>query len=146
MRPRFALATLLAGVAALWPARAEDNDATYWDLARVRGKIYQESGIGASRLLKGWYAFQRDPDTGLYSRGRVWNYENEAADHYGSLVPIAYFVDTAALEENGTLLNTLRTARKLCSTPSGIPAPYDLVKKIKLDAGPGRESGLVFGA
>ncbi|MFB3825788.1 MAG: hypothetical protein ACE15B_03430 [Bryobacteraceae bacterium] len=127
-------------------AAGHGDDQAYWDLARARGRIYEESGTGALRLLKGWYEFKRDPGTGLYSRGRVWEYANEAADHYGSMVPIAYFVDTPAIAKGGTLHRTLATSIALCSTASGIPAPYDLRKKVKLDPGPGQEGKLAFGA
>ncbi len=127
-------------------ATGRGDDDAYWDLARVRGKIFEESGTGARRLLKGWYQFKRDPATDLYSRGREWNYQDEAADHYGSMVPTAYFVDTPAITKGGTLHRTLMQSIELCSTASGIPAPYDLRKKVKLDPGPGKEAQLVFGA
>ncbi|MEK7406204.1 MAG: hypothetical protein AAB225_13960 [Acidobacteriota bacterium] len=135
---RLTLALMLGTCCAAGSGQSDE----VWALARARGKIYAESGQAAYRLLKGWYEFQRDPDTGLYSRGKVWEYANEAADHYRSLVPIAYFVDTPALAPGETLKRSIA----LCSTASGIPAPYDLKKKAKLDPGPGREAELVFGA
>ena len=127
-------------------AEAAEPGPLTWKLARARGRVFEESGRNASRLLKGWYKFKRDPDTSLYSRSGVWDYHNEAADHYGSLVLVAYFVDTPAIAPGGILHETLRRSMELCSTPSGIPAPYDTVKKVKLDPGPGREGELVYGA
>lgn len=70
---------------------------------------------------------------------------NEAADHYASLVYIAHFVDPPAVAKGGTLHRTLATSIALCGTASGIPAPYDLRTKAKLDPGPGKEAELVFG-
>lgn len=143
MTGRMLAAWLAAATVCGWAGEQDQ----WWALARDRGRIYDECGRGASRLLKGWYRFKRDPDTGLYSRDKgTWDYQDEAADHYGSLVLIAYFVDTPAIAPGGILHQTLRNSIRLCSTPSGIPAPYDIRKKVKLDPGPGKEEELVFGA
>jgi hypothetical protein len=53
---------------------------------------------------------------------------------------MAYFVDTPAIEKGGTLHQTLMQSIELCRTPSGIPAPYDLRRKIQLTVPLGREA------
>ena len=97
-----------------------------WETARSRGLIYADCGRNVNRLLAGWIDLKRDPQTHLYSRGGVWDYHNEAADHYSSLVLMAFYTKASLIEEGGTLHQTLVNSRRLCDTPSGIPVVYDL--------------------
>ena len=80
----------------------------------------------ARQIVNGWIALRRDPKTHLYSRGRRWDWHNEAADHYSSLVLAARHLEPELIEPGGTLHATLQNAIRLCATPSGIPATYDL--------------------
>ncbi len=50
VKSRLLLTLLLAALGA--QAQVPEG---YWDLARARGAIYQESGSNALRILKGWY-------------------------------------------------------------------------------------------
>lgn len=97
-----------------------------WEIARRRGVIYADCGRNVSRLLQGWIDVKQDPKTHLFSRGRTWDYHNEAADHYSSLVLMAFYVNPALIREGGALHKTLVSCRELCGTPSGIPTTYDL--------------------
>ena len=109
------------------PASAAEAEAPDpWASARARGAIYADCGRNARRLLQGWLDLKRDPQTHLYSRGRAWDYHNEAADHYSSLVLIAFCTQPDLNEPGGALHQTLASAQKLCATPSGIPTTYDL--------------------
>lgn len=103
-----------------------ETEETVWRTARQRGDIYADCGQGASRLLHGWIEVRQDPRTRLYTRGGVWNYQNEAADHYSSLVLIAHHLEPALNEGDGALRATLLNSIRLCATDSGIPSTYDL--------------------
>jgi len=97
-----------------------------WDLAAGRGVIAGDCGRAANRLLQGWIDLKQDPQTHLFSRDRQWDYHNEAADHYSSLVLVAFYVNPALNEKGGALHQTLMSSRQLCATPSGLPTLYDL--------------------
>lgn len=97
-----------------------------WQQATRRGAIFAECARNAGQILHGWIEHKRDPKTHLYSRGRVWNYHNEAADHYSSMVLMAHCVDPALNEKGGTLHQTLTHSIRLCTTESGLPASYNL--------------------
>lgn len=100
-----------------------------WAVAEQRAGIYADCGQNAQQLLNGWIELKRDPETHLYSRDRQWDYHNEAADHYSSLVFIAQYVEPALLEGKGTLHQTLANSIRICTTPSGLPGPYDFKTK-----------------
>ena len=102
-----------------------------WEMARQRGAIYEDCGRSAGRLLQGWLDRKQDPETHLYSRGRAWDYHNEAADHYSSLVLMAFYVRPEFARPGGPLHKTLVRSQKLCATPSGLPATYDLRSRRK---------------
>jgi len=104
------------------PSRASD----LWRASQARGKIYADCGKNVSRLMRGWIELKRDPKTHLYSRGKTWDYHNEAADHYSSLVLMAFYVAPEHNEPGGTFHQTMVNSRKLCATPNGIPAVYSL--------------------
>ena len=104
------------------PSQASD----LWHICQTRGKIYADCGRNVSGLIRGWIQLKRDPKTHLYSRGRTWDYHNEAADHYSSLVLMAYYVAPEHNEPGGTFHQTMVNSRKLCATSSGIPAVYNL--------------------
>ena len=110
-----------------------------WDAARARGVIWADCARNVERLLQGWIDRKRDPETHLYSRGKTWDYHNEAADHYSSLVLMAFYVKPELLEKGGTLHTTLANSQRLCATPSGIPTTYDLARRA-----PGKKAS--FGA
>lgn len=95
-------------------------------IAERNSRIYRECARGADQILRGWIRLKRDPQTHLYSRDREWNYQNEAADHYSSLVLIAYHLDPRLNEGDGTLRTTLANSINLCTTQSGLPSSYDL--------------------
>ncbi|MBM3891380.1 MAG: hypothetical protein FJ388_19885, partial [Verrucomicrobia bacterium] len=97
-----------------------------WDIAARRGRVAGDCGRAAHRLLQGWIDLQQDPQTHLFSRGKQWDYHNEAADHYSSLVLIASYVNPALNEKGGALHQTLLNSQQLCATPSGLPVAYDL--------------------
>lgn len=111
-----------------------------WEESQVRGKIYSECSRNVRQILHGWIEHKRDPDTHLYSRGGRWDWHNEAADHYSSLVLMAHFVEPQLIQPGGTLHQTLHSAIRLCETPSGIPATYDLVEKKQGPATVGQHS------
>lgn len=132
---------MIAAVAWDWTclaARAETRGegSAIWQTACRRAEIFEDCGRHALRLLHGWIDLKQDPKTGLFSRGGVWNYHNEAADHYSSLVLIAHYVDPPLIAEGGALQRTLHASRTLCVTPSGIPATYDLRRGV-----PGKPAG-----
>lgn len=108
-----------------------------WSRAELNGRIYAECAQGAQKILRGWIELKRDPETSLYSRDREWNYQNEAADHYSSLVLIAYHLDPRLNEGDGTLRSTLADSIRLCATESGLPSTYDLKERKpgKVDVG-----------
>ncbi len=120
------LAAIAAGGAAGGLRSARAGRAQQQQLSRLRGKIFAECGNNVVRLLRGWLEQKLDPRTHLFSRGGVWDYHNEAADHYSSLVLIAHYVDPNLIEPGGILHRTLRSSIRLCSTPSGLPTTYDL--------------------
>ena len=107
------------------PLPAEDQ----WALAEQRGEIYADCARCARQLLHGWIDLKRDPETHLYTRDRQWDYHNEAADHYSSLVFIAHYIEPSLLENDGTLHQTLINSIRICATPSGIPASYNFKTK-----------------
>lgn len=97
-----------------------------WQAAAQQAQLYADCGRHARALLDGWLRLKRDPRTQLYSKGGEWNYANEAADHYASLVLIAHHLDPALNEGDGTLRRTLLNSIRLCETTSGLPCSYDL--------------------
>ena len=97
-----------------------------WNACQSQGNIYADCGRNVSRLIQGWIELKRDPKTHLYSRGKTWDYHNEAADHYSSLVLMAFYVAPQHNEPGGTFHETMVRSRKLCATPSGIPTLYNL--------------------
>ncbi len=104
-----------------------------WETAEHRSWIFSDCAQNARRLLQGWIEQKRDPQTHLYSRGGVWDYHDEAADHYSSLVLIAHHVQPELIEPGGTLYQTLLSARRLCATDSGLPVKYDLATHTRGD-------------
>jgi hypothetical protein len=101
-------------------------DTDHWRESQIRGKIFAECSRNARQILHGWIEHRRDPETHLYSRDGTWDWHNEAADHYSSLVLMAHIVDPQLIDREGTLHQTLLNATRLCETPSGIPATYNL--------------------
>ena len=99
---------------------------TPWEICRTRGEIYAECAQNVRGLVQGWIELKRDPQTQLYSRGKTWDYHNEAADHYSSLVLMAFFVAPEHNQPGGTFHETMVNSRRLCATSNGIPAVYDL--------------------
>ena len=97
-----------------------------WSIALRRADIYSDCGLNAGRLLHGWIDLKQDPTTGLFSRGGTWDYHNEAADHYSSLVLVAFHLDPSLNQGGNPLHRTLISSRELCATSSGIPTTYDL--------------------
>ncbi|HPM81783.1 MAG TPA: hypothetical protein PLF81_13840 [Candidatus Anammoximicrobium sp.] len=100
-----------------------------WTTARERAGIFADCGRNALRLLRGWIAEKQDPETGLFSRGGTWDYHNEAADHYSSLVLVAHYVDPSLIQEGAPLHRTMVRCRELCALPSGLPVTYDLTTR-----------------
>lgn len=96
------------------------------DITRQRAAFYEDCGKNASRLLKGWLDLKQDPETKLFTRGKEWNYHNEGADHYSSLVLLSYYTDPKFIEKGGLLHQTLANSQRLCSTQSGIPTVFSL--------------------
>ncbi len=123
-----AVSLLLGMTTGAWAApEAEPTETSGpWNVCRARGRIYADCGRNVSRLVQGWIELKRDSKTHLYSRGRTWDYHNEAADHYSSLVLMAFYVAPEHNEPGGTFHQTMASARRLCATPSGIPTLYDL--------------------
>ena len=119
---------LLAGSSInAWCLAAEDvEDSGSWKSALRRAEIYADCGLSAGRLLQGWIDLKQDPRTGLFSRGGIWDYHNEAADHYSSLVLVAFHVNPDLNQAGSPLHRTLISSRELCTTSSGIPTIYDL--------------------
>ncbi|MBN2577656.1 MAG: hypothetical protein JXB10_01525 [Pirellulales bacterium] len=115
------LATALGG-----SAPAAPSGESVWQTAQERCETYADCGNSAFRLLHGWIERKQDPQTHLFSRGSVWNYQNEAADHYSSLVLIAHYLEPVLNEGDGKLRATLLDSIRLCATKSGIPCTYDL--------------------
>ncbi len=109
--------------------KSQESLEQLWRTAQARGVIYEDCGRNACRLLQGWIDQKRDPATHLYSRGQQWNYHNEAADHYSSLVLMAFYLKPELLQEGGTLQQTLMSCHRLCRTPSGLLANYNLKTK-----------------
>jgi hypothetical protein len=102
------------------------QDDALWKTAHQRGAIYADCARSTRRLLQGWIEEKRDPQTNLYSRGRAWDYHDEAADHYSSLIFMAHYVDPALLQPEGSLHQTLLSSQRLCATESGLPTTFDL--------------------
>lgn len=103
-----------------------DDKENVLNITRQRAAIYEDCGKNASRLLQGWLDLKQDTKTMLFSKGGEWNYHNEAADHYSSLVLVAYYVNPQLIEGNGALHQTLVKSKELCSDQSGIPTLYNL--------------------
>jgi len=106
-------------------ALAEESDVP-WAVASERAEIFAQCAGNARQIVLGWLEHRRDPETHLYSRGRRWDWHNEAADHYSSLVLVGWCIEPEWIQPGGTLHTTLQNAKRLCVTPSGIPATYDL--------------------
>ena len=121
MSRRFALACLWIAFPALFAAQPD-----VWQEAAARAEDYRECGINARGLMHGWIDLHMDQQTSLYSRGGWWNYRNEGADHYSSLVLIAHYVEPELNQPGGTLHNTMVGIDKYCCTQNGVPALYDL--------------------
>ena len=122
-------ALLLLGVHASAQAELQTSPSpteSQWDTCQTRGKIYTDCGRNVSGLVRGWIELKWDPETHLYSRGRTWDYHNEAADHYSSLVLMAHYVTPEHNEPGGTFHQTMVSSRELCATPNGIPTVYRL--------------------
>ncbi len=81
---------------------------------------------GRQELVQAWIDLRQDPKTQLYSRGQTWDYHNEAADHYSSLVLMAYYVAPQHNQPGGTFHQAMVNSRQLCATPIGIPTVYNL--------------------
>jgi len=92
---------------------------------------YEDCGRNAQRLLMGWIENQQDPHTRLFSKGKVWNYHNEAADHYSSMVLIANYVKPELNQPGGSLYRTMISCRELCMMENGLLALYDLKNMTK---------------
>ena len=121
------LALLGMSVGAWAAPQADPSQASgLWDTCQARGTIYADCGRNVSGLIRGWIELKRDPKTHLYSRGRTWDYHNEAADHYSSLVLMAFYVAPEHNEPGGTFHQTMMNSRKLCATHSGVPTVYSL--------------------
>jgi len=105
------------------------GDEEVWPAAKTNGRIYAECARCAERILTGWLECKRDPETHLYSRGGEWNYQDEAADHYSSLVVMAHHLRPEWNEPGGALHTTLVQSVRLCTTENGLPARYDLQNK-----------------
>ena len=121
------LLLLAASTINVWCLAGEDVEHhASWNSALHRAKIHADCGLNARRLLQGWIDLKQDPQTGLFSRGGTWDYHNEAADHYSSLVLVAYHLDPKLNQPGNPLHRTLVSSRKLCTTASGLPTIYDL--------------------
>ncbi len=97
-----------------------------WETAERRSEIYTDCARNVRRLLQGWIDLKQDPKTRLFSKGGKWDYHNEAADHYSSLVLMAFYVNPQLNQNGGALHETLVNSQRLCATPSGLPTTYDL--------------------
>jgi hypothetical protein len=130
MPQRCSRRTFCAAGAGLLPAFGAvpvlGSDEDLWRTARARGTVFADCGQNALRLLRGWIDTKQDRETSLFSRGRAWDYHDEAADHYSSLVLIAHYVDPALIREGAPLHRTLVRCRELCALPSGLLVTYDL--------------------
>ncbi|MGV8096725.1 MAG: hypothetical protein AB2L24_33115 [Mangrovibacterium sp.] len=100
-------------------------------ITKHRGIIFEDCGRNALRLLQGWIDIKQDPETKLFSKGGMWDYQDEAADHYSSLVSVAFYVYPELVQNNGILHQTLVNYQKLCSKVSGIPTLYNLKDRVK---------------
>jgi hypothetical protein len=119
------LGTILC-LATLAPAGEDAGEEIAWGIAAERAGTYADCGRQVRRLLQGWLDRKQDPQTALFSRGGVWDYHDEAADHYSSLVLMGYYTAPWSIERGGPLHRTLVSSQQLCATPSGLPATYDL--------------------
>ncbi len=118
---------VLAFPAAAWGQSPTDPHLSApWNTCQSRAKIHADCSQNIDGLVRGWIELKRDPQTHLYSRDATWNYENEAADHYSSLVLMAFYVAPEHNEPGGTFHETMVNSRRLCDTPSGIPTVYRL--------------------
>jgi len=99
---------------------------TPWKTAENRSEIYADCARNVRRLLQGWIDLKQDPKTRLFSKGGKWDYHNEAADHYSSLVLMAFYVNPQLNQKGGALHETLVNSQRLCATSSGLPTTYDL--------------------
>jgi hypothetical protein len=107
-------------------ALADPPEDSSWRECQRRAEIHAECARNVDGLVRGWIELKRDPETHLYSRGRTWDYHNEAADHYSSLVLMAHYVAPEHNEPGGTFHQTMVNSRKLCATTNGIPTVYRL--------------------
>ncbi len=129
-----AVCALIGITAGAWAApQAEPSEtagpsrtSTSWDTCEARATTYADCARNVHGLVRGWIERKRDPKTHLYSRGKIWDYHNEAADHYSSLVLMAYYVAPEHNRPGGTFHNTLVNSRRLCATPDNIPTLFDL--------------------
>jgi hypothetical protein len=96
------------------------------EAARARGAAYTQCSSNAHRILQGWIRLKQDPTTHLFSRQGQWDYHDEAADHYSSLVLMAYYVSPELIDPGGRLHRSLTSMQTLCASPSGIPTIYNL--------------------
>lgn len=115
-----------AGAGELDDARAAwEEDPDHRD-AVERGKVYSDCATNARRLLQGWMDRRQCLETALFSRGGEWDYHNQGADYYSSLVLIAHYVHPLLNEVGGRLHNTMVSYRERCLKPNGIPTRYNL--------------------
>ena len=56
----------------------------------------------------------------------MWNYHNEAVDHYSSMVLIAHYVKPELNQPDGSLYQTMIRCRELCMLENGLLTLYDL--------------------
>lgn len=124
------LAVLTLCVPCVARCLADDTEraAKQWKIAERRSDIYADCAHNVSRLLQGWLDLKQDPKTRLFSKGGRWDDHNEAADHYSSLVLMAFYVNPRLNQKGGPLHETLVNSQRLCTTPSSLPATYDLKK------------------
>lgn len=107
-------------------ASTPESEKPLWEIARRRSVVYEDCGRNAQRLLMGWIENKQDPQTHLFSKRKVWNYHNEAADHYASMVMIAHYVKPELNESGGRLHQTMVSCHNLCMTENGLLTLYDL--------------------
>jgi len=118
--------TLFPACVARCSAEQIENTESLWINAERRSGIYADCARNVSRLLQGWIDLKQDPRTRLFSKGGRWDYHNEAADHFSSLVLMAFYVNPRLNQKGGLLHETLVNSQRLCATPNGLPSTYDL--------------------
>ena len=107
-------------------SRAAADEKSVYEESLRKGEIYADCAVHARRLLQGWLDHKVCPKTSLVSRCGQWNYYNQAADYYSSLVVVAHYVNPAMNKPGGRLHDTMLSYRNLCLDPNGLPRNYDL--------------------